>query len=455
MAARTSTGVGVGVTVTILGVLSLGLFVTTVIFLSQKQAAVRASEKFRTDLAEFVSGSDKQDQVQQTKALALKGRMSVFGYLEDQREKTMERVTGAGGDRLEDLNEKLKALPGSETKAAVQLLREFNARLGTMQKELDEAKAARDRAQQDRENEVARVKAIEDSQKATLAALTQQLDTYKDEVDKYRAELNTAKADMDKRVDKIRQGGLDTEAQLNSQITDLQKEVVLSRDTISRLQNELHGRTFKPGDEHALVDGQVIGLDPAENQVIVNVGRRQRAVLGMTFEVYSEPTAIRPDPVTGDYPPGKAAIELIHLDDSTSTGRIIREKKGNPLVKGDVIANAVFDPKKVYKFLVYGNFDANGDGIATPEEKTDIQALIEQWGGKVTDTLSGDVDFLVLGQKPTLPPQPSVSAPPAVVQEFVRLKRIALEYDDLFNKAVATSIPILNENRLYTLTGKR
>ena len=35
------------------------------------------------------------------------------------------------------------------------------------------------------------------------------------------------------------------------------------------------------------------------------------------------------------------------------------------MVSGDVIANAVYDPKKSYRFVVFGAFDTDGDGVAT------------------------------------------------------------------------------------------
>jgi hypothetical protein len=235
---------------------------------------------------------------------------------------------------------------------------------------------------------------------------------------------------------------------------DLQKEVILGRDTISRLQGELKGRSYKPTDEFALVDGQVIGIAPADNEVYLSVGARQKVRVGLTFEVYAEASAIRPDPTTGNYPAGKASVEVVKVDDNSSTARIIREKRGNPVVRGDVIANAVYDPNKVYSFLVFGNFDANHDGIATAQEANDIKALIEGWGGKVTDTLTGNVDFLVLGEKPILPPQPQSGAPSPVIDEYIRVRKITQQYDDLFKKATETSIPVLNENRLYTLIGK-
>src|SRR6185295_9832008 len=151
----------------------------------------------------------------------------------------------------------------------------------------------------------------------------------------------------------------------------------------------------------------------------------------------------------------KGAIEVISVEESTATCRIIFETRGNPIVRGDVIANAIYDPTKVYTMLVFGNFDTNGDGAATPLEANDIRAMIETWGGKVTEELTGAVDFLVLGQRPVVPPVPPSGAPPAVQTEYIRMDALATKYDELTKQAAATSVPILNENRLYTLIGRR
>lgn len=458
MAARTSTGIGVGVTVTILGVLTLALFVTTVVFMSQKQAAQKKLIDLQEGVKDYVRENEQQrDDVQQLKSLASKDRppASVVGYLINQRQEAMRLATGSKATTPEELTKTLASFPGGENSNLVAMLRDREAALANEKKAREDADAARIQALQDRQNEVARVKSIEDNNKATIVALNAQLDNYKKEVDQYRDEVQKAKDAMDVRVDKIQAEAQDKIASLNSQTGDLQKEVVLGRDTISRLQGELKGRSYKPTDEFALVDGRVIGLDPAENHVYLGIGAKQKVRVGLTFEVYSEAGAIRPDERTGNYPPGKASIEVIKVDENSSTARVIREKRGNPVLRGDVIANAVYDPNKVYTFLVFGNFDANHDGIATAQEANDVRALIESWGGKVTDTLSGNVDFLVLGDKPVLPPQPIGGAPAPIIEEYIRLRRITQQYDDLFKKATETSIPVLNENRLYTLIGKR
>jgi len=174
----------------------------------------------------------------------------------------------------------------------------------------------------------------------------------------------------------------------------------------------------------------------------------------MTFAVYTDAATLKPD-AAGNYPTPKGEIEVTRLDDESATCRLLNERAGNPIARGDVIANPVYDPEKVYVFLIEGNFDADRDGVATPLERQDVEALIRDWGGNVTDELTGNVDFLVLGSRPVLGPAPAGDDPLIVQQEYIRLTQKVKRYDEVFDKAVKTSIPILNLNRLDTLIAGR
>ena len=81
-------------------------------------------------------------------------------------------------------------------------------------------------------------------------------------------------------------------------------------------------------------------------------------------------------------------------------------------------------------------------------------ALIERWGGEVIDDITGDLDFLVLGERPDAPLQPAPNAPRVVYDEYLRLKNRVDRYEELFEAASASSIPVLNQNRLRTLIGE-
>ncbi len=146
---------------------------------------------------------------------------------------------------------------------------------------------------------------------------------------------------------------------------------------------------------------------------------------------------------------------MVRIDDTSSVARILRENAGTPIIRGDAAANAIYDPKKVYSFALFGNFDTDGDGIATPQGRQEIGAMITQWGGTVTTDIVGDTDFLVLGSKPTLPPEPRTNDPVELVQRYLMLKQETVKYDELFDRATRASIPVLNQNRLFTLTGAR
>jgi hypothetical protein len=456
MASRSS---GSGSTIAwmvIMGVLGLGGLIFGLVMYNQRQAVSRDLASVKTEVAEFVRDDERRrDDLNPVREAARAARQSVVGYLNSSMQTTMERVTGARTDRAADLDKKLAALPGAEGMSLVTFVSNKLNEITELERRIADADAARKRAEQDRENEVKRIGEMQGGMDTTVAALTSEVNKYKDEIDSYRDGLTKAREDMSAAVERIEAQAKDREVELNNQIADLQREVVLGNDTIKRLQFELRGKRVQAGDEAALVDASVIGIEGGSGQVYLNVGRRNNVVLGMTFQVYSDASGIRPDPATGEYPEGKAAVEVIKVDETSSTARIVREKRGNPVVRGDVAANAAFDPNKQYTFLVFGNFDPEGTGRATPQGRAEIEALITGWGGRVIDELSGDVDFVVLGRRPTLPPQPRDDAPPAVITEYIRQQRIVQQYDRLFQQATSTSIPVLNENRLYTLTGKR
>ncbi|MEO0716648.1 MAG: hypothetical protein AAFY58_06640 [Planctomycetota bacterium] len=265
--------------------------------------------------------------------------------------------------------------------------------------------------------------------------------------------MQGAESDYESQIDRVRADAAEREANRREEIARLEDENQVLRNQLQALRGERSEEVFRGEDEFALVDGTVLSVNASEGQVTISRGRNDKIVLGMTFSIYTEASAIRPDD-EGIYPPGKASIEVINVGAGSATCRILTELRGNPIVAGDVIANPVYDPTKVYSFVVFGNFDANRDSRATPGEASDIRAMIEGWGGQIASDLTGDVDFLVLGQPPILPPRPPVDSPVEVLQAYIRLDRALQQYNELFETAQSTSIPVLNENRLYTLLGR-
>lgn len=453
MASRSSTSLATAGTITTLSILLLAAVVAFFVFFGKFRQAQRDLNTERATSAEFVKADERnRDDVRALKEQA-KGK-SLVGYLTESYGEVMARTTGSKRESMTGFKDKLASIPGAEASPLLQVIRDRDAQINQLKDAVAKAEADRQRANQDLQAEVERVKGIEDRTSAATAALNADVGKYKSEVETYREGVNKTKEQMDARVDTLRKELADTQKSGDDRIGKLQEENLVLQNQLSVLRGDKKIATFKAGDEYALVDGNIVAVDGAARQAIISIGAAQHVPLGITFSVYSDASALRPDE-DGNYPRGKAGLEVINVGPSSATCRIVWESRGNPVVTGDAIANPVYDPAKTYKFLVFGNFDINSDGVATAAERDELAALITSWGGKVVDDLGGDVDFLVLGERPVLPPKPSPDTPIEVMQEFIRQDRVVQRYDRLYQQAQTTSLPILNENRLFTLLGQQ
>ena len=454
MAGRTSTSVGMGVTVTILSLLTLTLFVLSVVYFGRYKDQVRQNEQLKADSQDIIRPDERgQDFIRNLTEDARKDRKSLVGYLVETQGTILERVTGSRRDRLADLATKIGGIQGADNASLISVIANRDNQIANLTAQVQQADAARAAAIADLKAEVDRVDALQRSHQATVDAINGQVGQYYDEIQRTKAEVERYKGQVDDRLDRARADASATEKRLSEQVRELSNQNLILNAQLAELRGQRQAAMFRGKDEAALVDGTIIGMGDTGKRVFLSLGSDHKIQLGMTFTVYNDAASIRPDE-NGNYAPGKGTVEVISLTPTSATARITSEARGNPIVKGDVIANALYDPNKIYRFVVFGNFDMNGDGVATPLERQDIEATIREWGGQVVADLTGDVDFLILGERPILPPRPGADAPIEVVTRFVQISRDAERYDALFRQAAATSVPILNENRLYTMTGR-
>ena len=129
-------------------------------------------------------------------------------------------------------------------------------------------------------------------------------------------------------------------------------------------------------------DGEI--LQAGGNQVIVNLGLKDKAFPGLLFEVATRSH--------GGYQ-RKGTIELIEVKDTISIGRITAQDdvKRNPIGKGDQIGNPVFDAQKPKVFHVAGEFKQYN--------KQDLEQFIRSTGGIINPVLGPGCDFLVAGDR--------------------------------------------------------
>lgn len=454
MAARTGASVGVAVTITILGLVAVAMFVTTMVFYGQAQRSRTDLEQAKSDYAAFVSDAQREHaSVRAVLDEARRNNQSVVEHLMLARAELLKSSAGDQAMSMDAFREQIAGIEGADGLSLFALVNAKNEQINQLTTRLEVAESERRAAQADAEAEAQRVATIE----AAFGDRGQQLQVNVDDV---FGQFDTAdqryRAIATKFAENLESAQSTFEGEKNRLVTAndrLQQDNIALRDQIARLRGEGGQDRIMPLDEAALVDGTIDRVDSAVNEVVLSIGRSQKAILGMTFAVYSSPTDIRENEETGEYPEGKAVIEIVRVEDGFSRARVVRSSAGNPIIRGDVIANAAYDPKKTYKFMVEGLFDTNGDGRESRYERDELAALIERWGGTVVNTIEGDLDFMVLGAKPVLPPAPAPGAPIAVINEYNRLGREIQRYEELQLAAEATSVPLLNANRLQTLIG--
>jgi len=455
MAARTGASVGVAVTITVLGAFALGFFVTTMVFYGQAQRANGDLATAEANYKQFVSPDQREHAVIRAilEEARSDGNKTVVEYLAGNRSELLSSITGDTATAMTQYREQLTQFSDISEGSLFDLLNKKNDEISSLNTRLQEAEDDRRNAQQTAEYEANRVATIESDFNNSAASMQGNISDYSVRVENLEGTLNHIEGRYVAQIEDSASDSAQAIEEMQARLDDVVSDNNILRDQVARLRGEGVSDRLQPLNEAELIDGRIDQVVTSDNEVLLSIGRKQKAVLGMTFAVYDNATEIRINQTTGEYPAGKAVIEIIEVEDDFSRARIIISSQGNPIIRGNVIANAVYDPKKTYKFVVDGLFDVDGDGVATGYETDELEALIEQWGGKLEDQVVGDIDFVVLGEKPVLPPPPGPSAPIATMQEYVRLQREIQRYDDLLIRAEDASIPLLNSNRLQTLIG--
>jgi hypothetical protein len=455
MAGRGGSSNGV-VAAVVLGVFAAGFFVLSLVFYGGKSSAEQELKKYRDESKEIVRDNERNaPDLRALVAEAGKANKSLATFLREQQQSIAERITGNRADGPAQLLRAADAAIGPDGGSLINRLTSTRTELASAQRSAADADAARKNAEARLTETDGRIKAMEESMKKAVAGVNTDVGAMKTQTEGYRTDVARTIDGYKTQVETIQRNADTEKVGLTNRIASLEQEKQVLEAKLRELQAS-RGTGLRPTDEFALVDARVIATDPADARaVFIDRGSVNKLVLGMTFEVYSDAAEIVPDETTGEYRQGKAAVEVIRIDQDQALARVVRPRgRSVDIRKGDLLVNAVYDPNKTYNFVVFGNFDTQGVGNATPQGASDVKTLITGWGGKVLDEIRGDIDFVVLGSRPVVPPQPPPDAPIASITEFLRLNREAQRYDEIFKQAASTSLPVLNQNRLFTLIGR-
>ena len=454
MAIRSTAGTGVVVALVVFIIISAALLATTIIFYSQRGKAVEEKNTADSQLNKLATASERSgDDYQAIESQS--GRESVFGYLNGQHDQLMAYV-GRDMD-IEALKQAFKkSMDVDENGTLWTHLQSTQQQIQSDNESLSRLKASIQQLQEEKEDILGRLSQAERERDESLqASVDRQLDGIRKADSTYEQQIAQALDDLEKAKDRYRTRYVGQIRDLENEVDQLSEANVQGESRIEELQRLISRSRIQPEDPANLADGEVIEVTGRGDQVYIDRGKNDQIVLGMTFEVYDDAAQIRPD-AEGNFPRGKASIQIVKIGESTATGKVTRSTRGRPVVRGDIIANAIYDPNYTFKFLVHGRFDVDNDGHATLEETDFVRRQIEGWGGTVIneDRITGDLDFLVLGVEPPKPANPDANATEQQIQQILDLGRKHDKYQELFISASKADIPVLNANRLYILTGQ-
>ncbi len=241
--------------------------------------------------------------------------------------------------------------------------------------------------------------------------------------------------------------------ELNYELLETQAILKMTEDNLKSTKQQI-SEIKPPPDHEALAyqaDGKIILVDNNAKMVHLNIGSNQHVYKGLTFTVYDRNAPI---PKDGQ---GKAEIEVYDVAETYSAARITRSESKNPILEGDIAANLIWNSDETNVFVVAGDFDLDNNGNIDFNAIEKITLLIEKWGGKVTDAISIDTDFLLLGSQPMVPEQqPSLEEQdedPEAMQRYTDMLRKLEHYNQLQGKAQALWIPIFTYERFLYFIG--
>ena len=300
--------------------------------------------------------------------------------------------------------------------------------------------------------------AVADMQK-TKEALAAQVGQYRQQVIQIKTDYNDLRALVQKNSDEQIKILLDrvekSEAngkQLNADLLKTQAELNVAQNRLQDALTEV-GKIKPNPDQEAVAykpDGRVILVDDATGTIRINLGSDDRVYQGLTFSVYDKAAGIPRDGKP------KAEVEVFAVDQKVSAARITSSQSKNPVSTDDLIANLIWDSSRENRFVIAGEFDVDGNGTVDYDAPGKIEALIRKWGGAVTQDVSARTDYIILGDEPAVPAEPTLeqqTADPTLTDKYNAARQRRERYDQIRQQAQALWVPIFTYERFLHFTG--
>ena len=280
---------------------------------------------------------------------------------------TIKNLTKLVADKNKQLNIQLNQSRQSEAEA--------KGEINNLQKEVEANKAALAESQNELQQEKKRSLEKENELKSKLDQAVAKNRTVNEELQNFR-----------QRTTKEIRG-------LQNDIAGYQSQNEILKTRINRYEREVFDRP----------DGQVIKVASGLGSVFIDLGSEDGLTNNRTFAIYDQRVT------NFEEDKHKAMIEVTRVHPYRAEARITEENPVDPILTGDFVLTATWDPGFAVPIALAGVFDLDGDIY---DDRDKLIQMIERNGGKVVAShdddgniigkIDGTVRYLVKGDPPSL-----------------------------------------------------
>ena len=290
-----------------------------------------------------------------------------------------------GPRKLETVTDLLDAY-ASEVVTLRDAVKESDGKLQVARKDLEQATTDKDKTEE--EKAAAAAKASEEAGKLRedKAKVQEELDKARKKLSAEVEALKLERTKLTKDVNNWKKG---------SEIRDKKVKGLLVRNEELKKLQKTRGRLVDGTVSGEPVDGKIITVEADGKHVMIDVGRRDWAQIGMEFEVFDNA-----DPESRKV---KGHIQVRRVFDVIAQAKVLKQDALDPILPGMVIANPAFKRGERLNFVLVGRF-----------REGNVEQLLSRYPCQVQKEVTRETDYVVTGQAPVQRGQPRAEDSPSV-----------------------------------------
>ncbi len=223
---------------------------------------------------------------------------------------------------------------------------------------------------------------IRSSMDSQLSKTNSELRDARDAASSQKQQDDSRVAGLQDQLDEANAKMREVQTTADAKVADLEQEKTAMTGRVAALSEK--AKLIGYNEDPYAVDGSVISVGALTRLVFIDVGSRDLLRPGVRFDVFYYGKG-------GEMLP-KGNIEVREVENDSAVAVIVNQIDDlNPIARGDVIANPLFNKERSKVFALLGNFPVQGRSFL----ETRLRAI----GAEVQDDVNANVDFVVLGQK--------------------------------------------------------